>query len=52
MTFEQMIAGTITWLILIGISYHHITWPKVKECYGMWMTKEYWTDYKIGRAHV
>ena len=45
MTFDQIAIGTLSWAILIGISYHHITWPKIKECYGMWLTKEYWTDY-------
>ncbi len=45
MTTEQIIIGTISWAILIGISYRHITWSKIKECYGMWFTKEYWTDY-------
>ena len=45
MTLEQIAIGTLSWAILIGISYHHITWPKIKECYGMWFTREYWTDY-------
>ena len=45
MTLEQIIIATAAWAILVGISYHHITWQKVKECYGMWFTKEYWTDY-------
>ena len=45
MTFEQVAAATTAWVLLIGICYHHITWQKVKECYGMWFTKEYWTDY-------
>ena len=45
MTFEQIFIGTLSWAILIAISYRHITWQKIKECYGMWFTKEYWTDY-------
>ena len=45
MTTEQIIIGTLSWVILIGISYRHITWPKIKECYGIWFTKEYWTNY-------
>ena len=45
MTLEQIIIGTLTWGILISICHYRITWRKVRECYGMWFTKEYWTDY-------
>ena len=47
MTNNQIILATVIWLIVIAISYSHITWTKVKECYGMWFTKEYWTNYNI-----
>jgi hypothetical protein len=47
MTNNQIILATVIWLIVIAISYSHITWAKVKECYGMWFTKEYWTNYNI-----
>ena len=45
MTLEQIAVGTITWAIFISICHYHITWQKIRECYGMWFTKEYWTDY-------
>lgn len=45
MTVEQVLYATAAWAILTGICYHHATWQKVKECYGMWFTKAYWTDY-------
>ena len=45
MTNTQIIAATLIWAMLIVISYKHITFEKVKECYGMWFTKAYWTDY-------
>ena len=45
MTFEQIALATIAWFILVGISYKHITFAKVRECYGMWFKKEYWTNY-------
>lgn len=45
MTTTQVLTATIIWLVLIVISYTHIKWDKVKECYSMWFTKEYWTDY-------
>ena len=45
MTTEQILFATGTWLLLLLIVYRHITFTKIKECYGMWFTKEYWTDY-------
>ena len=45
MTFEQIIIATAFWLVLMLVVYRHITFTKIKECYSMWFTKEYWTDY-------
>lgn len=47
MTYEQILVATSVWMILIIVSYNHVTWAKIKQCYGMWITKEYWTDYNI-----
>ncbi len=45
MTTEQILYANIAFLILIGIVYHRTGFQKVKECYSMWFTREYWTDY-------
>lgn len=45
MTFTQITTATIIWFIVITIFYKHISFEKIKECYGMWFKKEYWTDY-------
>jgi hypothetical protein len=45
MTFEQIMIAVVAWIFLISIVYKHSGWKKIKECYGMWFTKEYWTDY-------
>jgi hypothetical protein len=45
MTTQQVLFSTGTWAVLILFVYRHITLTKIKECYGMWFTKEYWTDY-------
>lgn len=45
MTIEQILAATGLWLVLIFMVYKHTTFTKIKECYGMWFTKEYWTNY-------
>ena len=47
MTIEQIIYANVAFVILIGIVYAHSKWNKIKECYGMWFTREYWTDYNI-----
>lgn len=47
MTFDQILYATLVWSVLISVSYGHSGWKKIKDCYGMWFTKEYWTDYNI-----
>jgi len=45
MTLEQIVVASLIWLVLISIVYRHITFTKIKECYGMWFKKEYWVNY-------
>ena len=45
MTTTQVLAALAAWVVLIAIVYSHSGWDKVKECYGMWFTRAYWTDY-------
>lgn len=47
MTFEQLVIAFAVWIVLTAIVYYHTGYKKVKECYGMWFTKEYWTNYNI-----
>ncbi len=47
MNSVQILSACLAWLVLIGLVYRHITFTKIKECYSMWFTKEYWTDYNI-----
>jgi hypothetical protein len=41
----QILSGCLAFLVLCGLVYRRIGFDKMKECYGMWFTKEYWTDY-------
>lgn len=50
MTFEQILWAILAWTTLIAIAYSHSGWNKIKECYSMWFTKEYWTNYNIVEA--
>lgn len=45
MTLNQILFALGTWITLIAIVYSHTGWKNIKQCYGMWFTREYWTDY-------
>lgn len=45
MNSNQIIIATAAWAILIMLVYARTGWAKIKECYSMWLTREYWTDY-------
>ena len=47
MTFDQIVIATLASVALISITYAHSGWQKIKDCYHMWFTKEYWTNYNI-----
>jgi len=50
MTLEQVTFAVTVWIIIVAILYNHISWSKIKDCYSMWFTREYWTDYNIVEA--
>ena len=41
----QWLAGCVSWIVLILVVYSHIGWTKLKQTYGMWFTRQYWTNY-------
>lgn len=45
MTIFQLFVANIVFFILIAIVYTHSNWHKIIECYGMWFSRRYWTDY-------
>jgi hypothetical protein len=47
MTLIQIIAACLASAVLIALVYNHTGWTNVKNCYGMWFTREYWTNYNI-----
>lgn len=47
MTVHQLLAANLAFLVLILIVYRHSTFKAIKDCYGMWFKREYWTDYNI-----
>jgi hypothetical protein len=47
MTTEQIVFAVTVWVILTSVTYHLTGWDKIRDCYKMWFSKEYWTDYNI-----
>lgn len=45
MTLLQIITANIVFITLITAVYTHCKWDKIRSTYGMWFTREYWTDY-------
>jgi hypothetical protein len=51
MNIEQVIVANASSLFLIGITYYLTGWDTIRECYKMWLTKEYWShSYNIVEA--
>jgi hypothetical protein len=47
MTAQQILFGSITFVILVALAYSHSGWTNIKNCYQMWFTRAYWTNYNI-----
>jgi len=47
MTVTQIIAANLAALCLLYIVYHHTGLRNIRDCYSMWFTREYWTNYNI-----
>ena len=45
MTLNQILFASVVGAVLIAIVYGHSGFQNIRNCYGMWFTREYWTDY-------
>ena len=50
MTLYQTIIACIITGILVFVVYRHVGLQAIKDCYGMWFTRKYWTNYNIVEA--
>jgi hypothetical protein len=50
MTNDQILFAMVSWIFLTSLVYTITGWKKVYECYKLWFTREYWTDYNIIEA--
>jgi hypothetical protein len=42
-----MLLALVAWMVLMAVSYTHSGWCNMRDCYAMWFTREYWTNYNI-----
>ena len=45
MTFEQIVWATTVAIVLVAVTYHKTGWDKIRDCYAMWFTREYWSHF-------
>lgn len=50
MTFIEVFVATAVWALLTAIVYTHTRWSKIRDCYCMWFTREYWKPYNVIEA--
>ena len=50
MTNEQVYFAIISWIVLTTVIYTVVGWKNIRDCYAMWFTREYWTNYNIIEA--
>lgn len=46
----ELFYATLLWFVVIGFVYYQVGITKISNCYRLWFTKEYWTDYNIIEA--
>jgi hypothetical protein len=50
MTLYQTMIACIVTGILVFVVYKHVGLQAIKDCYGMWFTRKYWTNYNTVEA--
>jgi len=50
MTNYQIYMAVFLWFILTSLVYSFTGWKKIYDCYKLWFTKKYWTNYNIIEA--
>ena len=50
MTDTQIQFAIVGWRTLVSVVYTLTGWKNIRDCYKLWFTKEYWTNYNIIEA--
>lgn len=45
MTTLQLFVALAAFALITFILYRHIGFARIRDCYGMWFDRAYWTDY-------
>ena len=45
MTIEQIVWATTATFALVMFTYYKAGWNNIRDCYGLWFTKEYWNHF-------
>ena len=45
MTTTQLLYANLAAITFLAFVYNHTGWRNIRNCYKMWFTREYWTDY-------
>ena len=46
----DLLLATLLWFVVIGFVYYQVGVSRILDCYQLWFTKKYWTDYNIIEA--
>lgn len=47
---DQIIKAVLLWLFVTSVIYTYTGWKNIFNCYKLWFTKKYWTNYNIIEA--
>lgn len=50
MTLDQIILGTLSFVVITYTTYKGCGFDNIRNCYKMWFNKEYWTSFNIVEA--
>lgn len=50
MTLTQILFAVAITVVITAVTYHHIGWRNIRQCYSLWFTRQYWTNYNIVEA--
>lgn len=50
MTFSQILVALVLTVVITAVTYHHIGWSNIRDCYRNWFRRSYWTNYNVVEA--
>lgn len=50
MTFLQVAFAVAITVAITAVTYHHIGWSRIRDCYRNWFRRDYWCNYNIIEA--